>query len=47
VAKEGRIRLQFTGPTKPALITGSPRADDEPAPDYRYLVVPLRALTSA
>jgi DNA polymerase-3 subunit beta len=47
VAKEGRIRLQFTSPTKPALITGSPRADDESAPDYRYLVVPLRALASA
>jgi DNA polymerase-3 subunit beta len=46
VAKEGRIRLQFTSPTKPALITGSPRADDESAPDYRYLVVPLRALAS-
>jgi len=41
---EGRIRLQFTGPTKPALITGSPKAGDESAPDYRYLVVPLRAL---
>ena len=41
VAKEGRIRLQFTGPTKPALITGG-----ESAPDYRYLVVPLRALAS-
>src|SRR3974377_1144499 len=24
VAKEGRIRLQFTSPTKPALITGCP-----------------------
>ena len=44
---EGRIRLQFTSPTKPALITGRPRADDESAPDYRYLVVPLRALTSS
>jgi DNA polymerase III subunit beta len=49
---EGRIRLQFTSPTKPALITGNPRHDDpEPAdpstPDYRYLVVPLRALASA
>jgi DNA polymerase III subunit beta len=41
---DGRIRLQFTGPTKPALITGSPKAGDESAPDYRYLVVPLRAL---
>jgi DNA polymerase-3 subunit beta len=44
---EGRIRLQFTSPTKPALITGSPRAGGEPAPDYRYLVVPLRALASS
>jgi DNA polymerase III subunit beta len=42
--EEGRIRLQFTSPTKPALITGSPKAGDESAPDYRYLVVPLRAL---
>ena len=49
-AKEGRIRLQFTGPTKPALITGSPPmkgAAEENSPDYRYLVVPLRALASA
>jgi DNA polymerase-3 subunit beta len=49
---EGRIRLQFTSPTKPALITGSPdtkgagEAGGESAPDYRYLVVPLRALAS-
>ena len=53
MAKEGRIRLQFTGPTKPALITGSPAMNGAgevgaaSAPDYRYLVVPLRALTSA
>jgi DNA polymerase-3 subunit beta len=46
-APDGRIRLQFTGPTKPALITGSPKAGDESAPDYRYLVVPLRALADA
>jgi DNA polymerase III subunit beta len=44
---EGRIRLQFTSPTKPALITGRPRPDDDSAPDYRYLVVPLRALASS
>jgi DNA polymerase III subunit beta len=50
---EGRIRLQFTSPTKPALITGIPRpAGDSAAPqpetpDYRYLVVPLRVLASA
>ncbi|HLN67755.1 MAG TPA: DNA polymerase III subunit beta, partial [Streptosporangiaceae bacterium] len=43
---EGRIRLQFTSPTKPALITGRPKADDDSVPDYRYLVVPLRALAS-
>jgi len=46
VTKEGRIRLQFTSPTKPALITGSPQPDEESAPDYRYLVVPLRALAN-
>jgi DNA polymerase III subunit beta len=45
--QEGRIRLQFTSPTKPALITGRQGADEESAPDYRYLVVPLRALASA
>jgi len=44
---EGRIRLQFTSPTKPALITGSAQPDGGSAPDYRYLVVPLRALASA
>jgi DNA polymerase III subunit beta len=44
-AGEGRIRLQFTSPTKPALITGAARAGDDSPPDYRYLVVPLRALT--
>jgi hypothetical protein len=41
VPDEARIRLQFTSPTKPALITGSTGNGDEPAPDYRYLVVPL------
>jgi DNA polymerase-3 subunit beta len=42
--EEARIRLQFTSPTKPALITGSARVGDDSDPDYRYLVVPLRAL---
>jgi DNA polymerase-3 subunit beta len=42
---EARIRLQFTSATKPALITGSAGADNKSDPDYRYLVVPLRALT--
>jgi len=47
VPDEARIRLQFTSPTKPALITGSTGNADEPTPDYRYLVVPLRALAGA
>ena len=47
IPDEARIRLQFTSPTKPALITGSAGDGDESAPDYRYLVVPLRALASA
>jgi DNA polymerase III subunit beta len=46
-ADEARIRLQFTSPTKPALITGTAKASDDSAPDYRYLVVPLRALADA
>jgi DNA polymerase-3 subunit beta len=46
-AAEGRIRLQFTSATKPALITGSPGVGDEAVPDYRYLVVPLRALATS
>ncbi len=47
VPDEARIQLQFTSPTKPALITGSAGAGDDSAPDYRYLVVPLRVLASA
>jgi DNA polymerase III subunit beta len=45
--EQARICLQFTSPTKPALITGSAGDGDGSAPDYRYLVVPLRALASA
>jgi DNA polymerase III subunit beta len=44
---EARIRLQFTGPTKPAVITGTKRDCAASAPDFRYLVVPLRALANA
>ena len=47
IPDEARIRLEFTSPTKPALITGSAGAGDQSAPDYRYLVVPLRALAGA
>ena len=45
--EQARICLQFTSPTKPALITGSAGDGDGSSPDYRYLVVPLRALASA
>jgi len=45
--EQARICLQFTSPTKPALITGTAGDGDDSAPDYRYLVVPLRALASA
>jgi DNA polymerase III subunit beta len=47
---EARIRLQFTSATRPALITGlraGAKPEEEAAPDYRYLVVPLRALVNA
>jgi DNA polymerase III subunit beta len=32
------VRMSFTEPAKPALITGKPSPDGEP--DYRYLVMP-------
>src|SRR5690606_5575900 len=35
-------RLQFTTPTKPAILTPGKPVDDEPAPDYRYLIMPIR-----
>jgi DNA polymerase-3 subunit beta len=46
-ADEARIRLQFSGPTKPAVITGMTRKRAMATPDFRYLVVPLRALSNA
>jgi len=39
---EARIRIDFTGPTKPAVITAAVKGQ----PDFRYLVVPQRALNS-
>ena len=33
-------RLAFTGPTKPAVLTG--KAGDDEAGDYRYLLMPVR-----
>jgi DNA polymerase III subunit beta len=45
--EEARIRLQFSGPTKPAVITGSMGKQTAATPDFRYLVVPQRVLTTA
>ena len=50
-ADPGLLRIEFTSPAKPALITrvspaGGPGADRE-RPDFRYLVVPLRAAARA
>ena len=51
------IRLEFTSPAKPALITGAGDGSGEPGagdaaapgtpPAFRYLVVPLRSPTRA
>ncbi|MGP7996378.1 MAG: DNA polymerase III subunit beta [Streptosporangiaceae bacterium] len=48
----GLVRIEFTSPAKPALITRVPAAEDagpsgedgNAVPDFRYLVVPLRAV---
>ena len=34
------VRISFTTPSKPAVVTGKPAADQ--APDYRYLLMPIR-----
>jgi len=44
-ADAGRIRLEFTSPARPALITWVPETGGQP--DFRYLVVPLRAPSAA
>lgn len=41
---DGRIRLEFTSPARPALITWMPAAAQ---PEFRYLVVPLRTRAAA
>ena len=47
-ADPGLVRLEFTSPAKPALITRVPpesgQQDAEQVPAFRYLVVPLRAV---
>ncbi|MBE3010416.1 DNA polymerase III subunit beta [Microbispora sp. NEAU-D428] len=35
-------RLQFTTPTKPAILTGGKPVDDGGSEDYRYLIMPIR-----
>jgi DNA polymerase III subunit beta len=43
-AQGATIRIEFTSPAKPALITLASREDDAGArPAFRYLVVPLRS----
>ncbi|HEX3963971.1 MAG TPA: DNA polymerase III subunit beta [Trebonia sp.] len=37
-----RVRLQFSGPAKPAVITPCPAADGKAEDSFRYLVVPQR-----
>ncbi|HEY1916829.1 MAG TPA: DNA polymerase III subunit beta [Streptosporangiaceae bacterium] len=39
-ADSDTVRISFTAPSKPAVITGKPAADQ--APDYRYLLMPIR-----
>jgi len=39
---DAQIRIEFTSPTKPAVITAATKG----SPDFRYLVVPLRSLNS-
>lgn len=36
------VRLSFTLPTKPAVLTGQTEVDGEPIEDYRYLLMPVR-----
>jgi DNA polymerase-3 subunit beta len=40
--EEGRIRLQFNTPAKPALITWTSDEERDGVPAFRYLLVPLR-----
>ena len=47
-AEAATIRLEFTSPAKPALITLASREDEaQERPAFRYLVVPLRSPTGA
>jgi DNA polymerase III subunit beta len=35
------VRISFTSPTKPAVLTG--KVEGETAPDYRYVIMPIRS----
>ena len=36
------VRMSFTQPTKPAVLTGQPEVDGDDDPGYRYLIMPVR-----
>ena len=36
------VRMSFTQPTKPAVLTGQPEVDGDDDPGYRYLLMPVR-----
>ena len=38
----GRVRIEFTSPAKPALITWTADSERDGVPAFRYLLVPLR-----
>jgi DNA polymerase-3 subunit beta len=41
-AGTSRVRIRFSGPSKPAVITARPGKGDDASPAFRYLVVPQR-----
>ena len=41
-AADARVRLRFSGPAKPAVITPAPTPDTDARASFRYLVVPQR-----
>ena len=36
------VRMSFTHPTKPAVITGQEELDGDDSSDFRYLLMPIR-----
>lgn len=37
------VRISFTSPTRPAVVTGKGSGDAEVQPDYRYVLMPIRS----